>query len=301
MRLFALLIAFLLAAPLRAGTMEIDFEAEGLQRGFLLTIPEGLDGPAPLILALHGVLETGNSMRKWVTRGRMDEIAEEFGIVVAYPSAFTRVWNLGEGLGAKRIIPRRDDLAYLEQVIGMVRERVEIDPARIFAVGYSQGGIMSLALACKNPDLIRAVGTVAMALPEGLAQDCARHPPEGVLLIHGSEDWVVPIEGGALASGPGATMALMSHARSVEFFRLIKGCAGPGESRSWDAQDDGTRVERQAWYQCGSGAVEGYRIDGMGHRWPSGGPFMPFGPAIGRTTREIDGAATVWGFFSRFQ
>jgi polyhydroxybutyrate depolymerase len=301
MRLFTFLIALLLAAPLRAGTMEISFELEGLPRGFVLTIPEGLDGPAPLVLALHGLLETGTTMRKRVTRGRMDEIAEDFGVVVAYPTAFTRVWNLGEGLGAERIIPRRDDLVYLEQVIGMVRERVEIDPERIFAAGYSQGGIMSFALACKNPGLIRAVASVAMALPEGLAEDCARYPPEGVVLIHGSEDWVVPIEGGDIASGPGATMALMSHERSVEFFRLIKGCAGPGETRSWNAREDGTVVERRAWYQCGSGAVEGYRVNGMGHRWPSGGPLLPFAPAIGRTTEEIDGAAAIWGFFSRFQ
>ncbi|GGD41801.1 alpha/beta hydrolase family esterase [Sinisalibacter lacisalsi] len=300
MRLFPFLIALFLAAPLRAETIEIDFEMEGLPRSFELTIPEGLDGPAPMILALHGLLETGTSMRKRVTRDRFDAIAKTYGVVVAYPSAFTRVWNLGEGIGAERIIPRRDDIAFLERVIETVRARVEIDPDRIFAAGFSQGGIMSFALACKNPGLIRAVGSVAMALPEGLAEDCARHPPDGVLLIHGSEDWVVPIEGGAIVSGPGATMDLMGHDRSVEFFRLIKGCEGPGETRSWDAVDDGTVVTRQAWYDCAVGAVEGYNVEGMGHRWPLGGPLLPFSQVIGKTTREIDGASAAWSFFSRF-
>jgi len=304
MRIFTLLLVLLLSAPLRAETSvttEIDFEFEGLPRNFIVTIPVGLEGPAPMILVLHGLLETGSAMRERVTAGRFEEIARDFGVVVVYPNAFTRVWNLGEGIGAERIVPRRDDLAYLQRVIEMVRARVEIDPARVFASGFSQGGLMSFALACKNPDLIRAVASVAMSLPEGLAEDCARHPPDGVLLIHGSEDWVVPIEGGDIASGPGTTMALMSHERSVEFFRLIKGCSGPPETRRWDARDDGTVVDRQGWYDCAVGAVEGYHVDGMAHRWPSGTSLLPIAPRIDRNTYEIDGAAAIWGFFSRFQ
>jgi polyhydroxybutyrate depolymerase len=301
MRILAILAILFLASPIRGATTEIEFDFEGLPRSFAVTIPDGLDAPAPMILALHGLLETGSTMRQRITAGRFDEIAREFGVVVVYPTAFTRVWNLGEGIGAQRIVPRRDDIAYLQRVIEMVQARVDIDPERIFSAGFSQGGIMSFALACKNPGLIRAVGSVAMALPEGLAEDCARHPPDGVVLIHGTEDWVVPIDGGSIASGPGASMALMGHDRSVDFFRLIKGCSGDAETRRFDALDDGTFADRQGWYTCDTGAVEGYRIDGMGHRWPSGDTLLPFSPPIDRTTFEIDGAAAIWGFFSRFQ
>jgi len=277
MRLIALLTALFLAQPSQADTVEVSFNMGGLPRDFLLTIPDGLTGPAPLVLAVHGLLERHESMRERVTLRRFDTIAERFGVVIAYPSAFGRVWNLGEGLGAQRLIPRRDDVAYLERVIDEVRARVAIDPARIFSTGYSQGGLMSFALACKNPGLIRAVASVAMVLPEVLAEDCAKNPPQGVVLIHGTEDWVVPMAGGTIASGPAASMPMMSFARSVDFFRRIKGCEDPGEIRFWDDKDDGTDVTRTAWYVCDDGgAVEGYRVEGMGHRWPSGGPLLPF-------------------------
>lgn len=302
-RLLLVLLALLAAAPLRAGTTTetVRLEMDGLPREFLLTIPDGLDGPVPLVLAVHGLLEEAKSMRERVAIGRLDAAAEQYGFVVAYPSAFGRVWNRGEGLGAERLIPQRDDVAFLREVIEIVRDRVEIAPDRIFAAGYSQGGLMSIALACKTPGLIRAVASVAMSMPEALAEDCARHPPDGIVFIHGTKDWVVPFEGGLVASGPGASMPLMSHARSVDFFRRIKGCAGPGDLQTWDSQDDGTKVVRTSWYDCDKGAVEGYRVDGMGHRWPSGGPLSVTTLVIGPTTREIDGTSAVWGFFSRFQ
>lgn len=301
MRLLALAFAALLATPLQAGSETITFEVGGLEREVLLTVPDSLDGPAPLVLALHGLLEDGAAMRDRVTLGRLDALADRHGFVVAYPSAIGLVWSPGAPLANRAPGPARDDLAFLEAVIERVRDRVAIDERRIFATGFSQGGLMSFALACRNPGLIRAVGSVAMPLPEALSTDCARNPPEGVLFVHGTEDPIVPFEGGAIPAGPRARTALKSFEASVAFFRRTKGCTGPGETRAWDAQDDGTRVLRTAWYTCRRGAVEGYRIEGMGHRWPSGGPLLPVAAITGETTREIDGAATVLGFFSRFQ
>ncbi|HHS94044.1 MAG TPA: poly(3-hydroxybutyrate) depolymerase-like protein, partial [Rhodobacterales bacterium] len=112
---FTLLIvaAVSLAAPALADTTQVTFEQDGLNRTFLLTVPDGLDGPAPLVLALHGVLETDESMHERVTRTRLDVLAERFGFVVAYPSAWGRVWNLSEGEGARQLLPKRADIAFL--------------------------------------------------------------------------------------------------------------------------------------------------------------------------------------------
>jgi len=296
-RLFlACLLTCLAALPGRAETLR--FEQDGLERYFALTIPDGLDAPAPLILVLHGVLENEAQLRR-VTRGRFDALAREYGFVVAYPSAFLKVWNIGEGEGAASLLPYRDDLAYLERVIAEVRARAPIDSRRIFVAGFSQGGMMTYALACKRPGLIRAITTVSMGLPTLLADDCTAHPPQGASLIHGTADHVVAYEGGPVISGlNGVEIALMSHAASVDFFTRRLGCTAPEPERIYDTQDDGTRVIRRVYRGCPGRAVEDYVIEGGGHTWPDGAGFVAQWEPV---TREIDGASAAWGFFSRFR
>lgn len=289
----------LAAGAAQSDTREIEFTQDGLTRSYLITVPDGLTGPAPLVLALHGLLEQSQSMRKRVARGRLDIFAEKYGFVVVYPSAWGRVWNIGEGTGARRLLPQRDDLAYLARVVADTRASFNIDPDRIFIVGYSLGGITSFSMACRNPGLFRAVAAVASQFPEMFSDDCANALPDGVLLIHGTEDAVIPFEGGPVISGPLALMEMKSFSNSLAFFTRSKGCAGAPELRRWDDKPDGMSVLRSGWYRCrDGGAVEGYEIVGGGHRWPSGGPILPM---TGSTTHEIDGTAAVWGFFSRFQ
>lgn len=294
----ALLLALLTGAPALAGTRSIQFEMDGLDREILLTIPQNLSGPAPLVVALHGLLETAESMRERVSRFRLDALAERYGFVVVYPSAWGRVWDLGEGLGAERLIPQRDDLAFLRRSIEEAKARAQIDPDQVFVTGYSMGGMVGLSLACKTPGLVRAIAIVASALPEMFLDDCRAHPPEGVLVINGTADDVVPFDGGPVISGPLARMQLESWDEALAFFARVNGCAGAPAEKLWDEKTDQTSVLRRGWYDCRRGAVEGYRVDGGGHRWPSGGPILP---VTGRTTHEIDGASAVWGFFSRFR
>jgi polyhydroxybutyrate depolymerase len=295
----SLLVIFLTASAAHSDTREIVFTQDGLARSYLVTVPDGLVEPAPLVVAVHGLLEDASSMRERVARGRLDIFAEQYGFVVVYPSAWGRVWNIGEGHGARRLLPPRDDLEYLARVVADVRANIAIDPARIFIVGYSLGGMTSFSLACRNPGLFRAVAAVASQFPDMFSDDCANALPDGVLLIHGTDDDVIPFEGGPIISGPLALMEMKSFADALAYFTRSKGCDGAPEMRHWDEKPDGMSVLRSGWYECSNGgAVEGYEIVGGGHRWPSGGPILPM---TGSTTREIDGTAAVWGFFSRFQ
>lgn len=298
-RLLARLLALVLAAPLPA--QSISFEIGGQTRNVTFTIPAGLDAPAPLVLVLHGVFEDGTRMRDEVTRQRFDTFADRFGFVVAYPSAHDGLWDIGEGQGAVNLNPRRDDIAFLDRVIDEAATRAPIDRRRVFAAGFSMGGMMSYSLACKRPGLIRAIATVAMPLPQVFADDCRAAPPAGVLLLHGTDDPIVPYAGGPIRSGLTAETELLSHDASLALFTARKGCAAPRET-IYDARDDRTRVIRSTWDRCADGgAVEGYRIEGAGHRWPAGGPLFPGTLLVGPTTKEIEGAAAIWGFFSRFQ
>ena len=276
-------IALLFAGAARGEEIVLDLTRDGLERSALAVVPDGLDRPAPVIFVLHGVIETGAIIRA-VTDRRFEDLGAEHGWVVVYPSAYLRVWNIGEGPGAARILPTRDDLGYLDAVLAAVDARVKIDRTRIFAAGFSQGGIMSFAWACKRPGTLRAIAVAGMALPALFADDCADHPPEGVLLAHATRDQVVPFEGGPLLSGPLAFMDLKSHQASVDFFRTNAGCTDDAEAARYDRRDDATAVVRRTWTDCDRGAVEAWRIEGGGHRWPNGLPESPFAHLVGPVT-----------------
>ncbi len=300
--MFRLLLALILltTGTARGAEIILTLQRDGLARHALAVVPEARATTAPVIFVLHGVIETGEIIRA-VTDRRFEALGAEYGWVVVYPSAFLRVWNTAEGTGAARILPPRDDIAYLDALLEAVATRVAIDRTRVFAAGFSQGGIMSFAWACKRPGTVRAVAVAGMALPALLADDCATNPPQGVLLAHATRDQVVPFAGGSVVSGPFAWMRLLSHGASVDFFRATNGCSGDPEIARLDARDDKTVVVRSRWSDCTRGAVEAWRIEGGGHRWPNGLPESPFAEAVGPVTHEFDGSAAAFAFFSRFR
>jgi phospholipase/carboxylesterase len=73
------------------------------------------------------------------------------------------------------------------------------DPGRVFLLGFSQGAILALGLSLARPDLVRgAVAHSGRLLPVFLSGAAAPEALSGleVLLQHGSDDDVVPVERG---------------------------------------------------------------------------------------------------------
>jgi polyhydroxybutyrate depolymerase len=75
-----------------------------------------------------------------------------------------------------------------------VKRRAAIDGQRVFAIGMSNGGMMSYRLACEAGDVFRGIMAVA-----GTDKTAASKPatPEPVLHVHARNDDRVIYEGGA--------------------------------------------------------------------------------------------------------
>ncbi len=297
---------FLALAPLAAAAedlaedmLRLGVNVDGDQREFLFYVPQSLrafSGPRPLVLVMHGVLSTDEKVfEKTLTSFNL--LAERHGFVVAYPKAVLRAWDLGEGIASSLLPKRRDDIAFLKKVIAAIDGMIQIDRNRIYATGFSLGGQMSYALACKNPGLIRAVMTVSMSLPDFLVDDCQFGPPLSVLMIHGTEDHWVPFQGGTFPVGPRERDWYLSHERTVEIFRQRDGC-NPALyfTELIDNLDDDTRVTRREWRQCDNSAVVSYVIEGGGHAWPREEQSLE-ARILGRATMEFDAADEAWTFF----
>jgi poly(3-hydroxybutyrate) depolymerase len=161
---------------------------QGQHREVVLHIPDGLLGPAPLVIALHAHSQEPDTIR---TYSRLEQLADEQGFVVAFPEGAAGSWNAGaccfpasrEGL---------DDVAFLDEVLTLVQARVPVDRARVHVTGGSNGAMMALRYACERPSSVASVAVVSGPL----VAPCIPTQPVSVLVLHGAKDRVVPLKGG---------------------------------------------------------------------------------------------------------
>ncbi len=275
---------------------------DGLDREYLLYTPRlagRLPGARPLVLVLHGGGGTARGMVR-STRRRFHQLADRHGFYVAYLDAVEKTWDFGEGEVSERLERRVDDLGFLSRLVDRLLAELPIDPGRVFATGISRGGQASYFLACKLPGRIRAIASVAMPLPAFLEDDCRRGPPVGVAILNGTEDPLVPYDGGQIAVFRQQRGRVLPTDATARLWRRRNGCSERSVSETTDEKDDGTVVVETRWTDCTGAPVVVYRIEGGGHTWPSGGQYLPVS-LIGRVSREIDGADEAWSFFARFE
>jgi len=122
-----------------------------------------------------------------------NSIADREGFIVVYPSGtgFPKRWQ------AFPQEPRDSskDVIFIADLIDSLSAQYNIDPARIYVNGFSNGGGMTFLLGCELADRIAATGTVAGAfvLP---FEECAPSRPMPLIAFHGTADPIVPFLGG---------------------------------------------------------------------------------------------------------
>lgn len=168
---------------LPGGITHLEHE-RGRRGGFSIYIPENLapEDKVPLLLALHGGSGHGRDfLWTWLREARSRRF------VLACPSSLQDTWSLaGPDL----------DAAGLKALTADLQQKLPIDPQRILLTGMSDGASYSLMLGLQ-PDspfthLAAFSGVLHPDLTQGLALGHARGRP--VYLVHGTLDWMFPIE-----------------------------------------------------------------------------------------------------------
>lgn len=287
--LAALLVATVLIAVFDRtnGTMT----SSGVTREYLLHVPESYDPtkPAALVLSLHaGATWPAHQMNL----SRWNRLADENGFIVVYPSGTPELFNVARQWRTFRPGPGLErDVLFISELIDRLQSRYNIDPARIYADGMSNGGGMAYVLACELSDRIAAVGLVAPA--QSLPSDwCGSTRPVPMMAFFGDADPMVPYEGGPLGDPFNPVKPVFPAARDfVAAWARRNGCAAdPVASR---VAPDVTRLE---YPQCAEGAaVVLHTLLGGGHSWPGGKPMPEW--RVGATITSIDATAELWAFF----
>lgn len=187
--------------PLReAGTYTFTFKHNGLDRYYIVHLPRGFTkGKSyPLLLSLHG---GGGNMKLQATDEFYKQISksDEEGFIAVFPNGFSKLpsgefatWNAGNCCGDARD-KNSDDLGFIKSLLELVKKQVSVDEKRIFAVGMSNGAMMTYRLACEMSDVFRAVSPVAGTDNTIL---CTPKKPVSILHIHAKDDDHVLFNGG---------------------------------------------------------------------------------------------------------
>ena len=247
----------------------------------------------------HGGGGTGLQLRRHSFE-RFDRLADREGFLVVYPDGVEKGWNDGRVDSTVASRQKVDDVGFLGALAERVVKDAGADPRRVYAVGISNGGFMSHALACRDAARWAAVAPVAASLQTEADAPCRPARPVPILMVNGTEDRLVAWDGREvrlLFKSRGAKRTVPETAAAWVGF---DGCVGgPAAEDLPDADpEDGTRWRLSAWRDCKAGSeVLLYKVDGGGHTWPKGGIYLP--RVVGLTSRDVDFEPLVWEFFKR--
>lgn len=261
-----LLSALLLAVSIPAGSAQACGQAaEDLcdvsDGGYRIALPGDAKSP-PTLVWLHGWGGSADGVMK--NRGMIKKATERGYAVIAPDGRITSTryknknWAVNDGRSYKR-----DDIAFMREVIKDAVDRFGLDPDKVLLAGFSRGGSMVWDVACRAPDTARAYAPVAGAFWEPMWKDCAA--PVDMFHTHGWTDRTVPLEGRPLGGG---TMIQGDVFQSLYILRGTNGCSNR-QPEAAPITDDQPRWNR-TWSDCNTGKQIDLMLHPGGHGIPKG-------------------------------
>ena len=230
----------------------------------------------PVMFIFHGLGGTATNM---ATAG-FNLIADTANMIPVYMqgtlnSQSQTAWNNGTLLSSTT-----DDLAFVAQVLDSMQARYNIDPTRIYAGGFSMGGIMTHHLACANEEF-SAITSISGTMATSDIAGCGRTLPLRVLHMHGTADGTVPYDGTALPS-----LSLVQ--QTLDFYKGYTGCSDSTICRIPDTANDGIVIDVIEYGSCtGVQELVHWKLIGGDHIWPT------------PPTNDIWAGKVIWNFLEQ--
>ncbi len=274
------------AAP-QSGTASLRYD--GMDRSYEIVLPQTRsDEPMPLVLGYHGYASSRQALAE-----HWNDSALLSGFVAVFPQgsdvggttpAYFNTETVDEPLLA-------DDVGFTGALLDRLEADLCVDRARIYAMGFSNGGLFVSTLACKLNDRFAAVAPVAGVQ---LLPDCDGRPTP-IIVTHGTADPLVPFDEtdvgvpltatGLFDMSPGAAaqVRMLDKSRErpvtswVESWARHNGCSVDAP----EVTTMGDLVERTEYTECDSGGdVVLQTVEGGGHEWPTS-------PILDATSRAL--------------
>jgi polyhydroxybutyrate depolymerase len=264
---------------------------DGLNRQYKIYIPSTYDGLSqyPLIFTFHGGAGTFDDS---IAMNDFSALAENENFIAVYPQAAVDPAD-GSNSWIHKAPTSHDDIYFIEAIIDALSNQLSIDTNRVYACGYSEGGIFSYELACRLNNKIAAISSVSGSMLTDSFRNsyynlgfCSPVHPTAVLLIQGTADF------SPHSTYNGFQPYYMSVQETATYWAAYNNCnleASVSDVPNTNTSD-GSVVERYSWTTAaGCLYVEELKVIGGGHDWPGS-----FGNMDINSTQEI------WNFVSNY-
>ena len=271
----------------------------------------GASTPRAALLSIHGGGGTAMIQAQTSQLVKFAQ-AQQFYVVFLEGTGVIQTFNGGACCGSAQT-QNVDDVAYVRAVLDDLTANFNVNAARVFSTGFSNGGIMSHRLACQLSDRIAgiaAVGGASGQFDRGGTQYYTCNParPIPVLHIHATNDRNYPFAGGVGTDGISqedfypvdATIAdwrtrnNVSSTATIENVTPTTRCsryATPADAGRPSAPVVLCRVDPPDVYDTTTRIVFG-----GGHSWP-GGMRSP-GAGADAPVTDFDANAYLWSFLN---
>jgi poly(hydroxyalkanoate) depolymerase family esterase len=239
-----------------------------------------------LVLMLHGCTQNPED---FALGTHMNGLADEFGLIVAYPHQTRRAnpsgcWNWFDPRHQRRGSGEPAKLAGLAQAL---EREFGVGKDRVFAAGLSAGGAMAEVLAATYPDVFDAVG-----IHSGLAYKSAVDLPSAFAAMKGSAG--LAERQGANVSGcrkivfHGGADLTVHPANGERILDEAERGPNPLKRIDLDWETEAGRVSRTVLEDAeGRPVVERWLVEGGGHAWFGGDSRGSYTQSVGLDASRI--------------
>ena len=275
------------------------FFSGGLEREYMLYIPQSAEKNSPLVFMLHGLGSTHTIIMNY---SQMNQVADKHGFVVCYPQGIrgaentrhtkkgTPFWNVGYETHKNETV---DDVSFIKSLAIYLQQEYNLDPEKTFCAGMSNGGDMSYLLGCEAPDIFKAIAPITGCMMGWIYDSCNKNDPVPVFQVHGTADKTTYYDGDV--DNRDKWGVYMGVETTINFWVDRNECKEVNIDTLPDIdRNDGSIVITEK-YTGGrnNNEVWFYKVINGDHEWPPGWP-------VKSGNGDLNTSEEIWKFFQHF-
>ncbi len=256
----------------KTGEYVFKLTVDGISRYYKLYVPKNFSTSLslPLIFSFHGGggdmnIQSDDKFYKLKSKADLENF------LVIFPNGYSKfqsgklaTWNAGKCCGQAKD-QKIDDIKFVKEIFNDLNSKIQFDKSNVFAIGMSNGAMMSYRLACELPDLFKAVGAVAGT---DNTEICEPKKSISVMHIHAKDDDHVLYNGGIGAGAVNKEFItdFKSVNKTIEEWKTRNKCSDEKKNIS-----EGSGFQCFEYGQCASKTKVRWCVtDTGGHSWPGG-------------------------------